>query len=228
MKRISISLFFLLIFLGFLGKINITGEIFIVTQGGQNYKLGLVKVGLIRYDKLKPYIEKKAIEASDNIKYIYDDYRELKDSISVYESLIDKGTAISDSWTEYDQPNSDDQIKFLNMLIDMERKKIQLKVRIAPYEKIYLKYVSGEFFFSNMPKLEDSTKTDSDGRFNLTAQTNKKYFIVAEASRSVGEKKENYYWMIEYPNSSFHSNQKILLSNDNLLEPSKLLKLDNE
>lgn len=44
-------------------KGELSGEIFIVTQGAQNYKLGLVSVALYPIDTIKPYLDQKKKEA---------------------------------------------------------------------------------------------------------------------------------------------------------------------
>lgn len=228
MKPTAISLFIILLVTGCSRGKTITGEIFIVTQGGQNYKLGLVNVGLIQSEKLKSHLDAKIKEANIKINPIYNDYKQLKDSIALLAGLGDEYDRKIRNWTDESLPGLDKKLKLLYKARSVAYDKLRLLNKLAPVETIYLTYTSGDYFLSNLPKLDDSSKTDSDGQFKLIVPNNEKYFIVASASRSVGEKKEYYYWMIEYPNSSFREDQKILLSNDNLFDPLTKFNFNNK
>jgi hypothetical protein len=218
----SLLYFFLILFVtGCSRERTITGEIFVVTEGGQNYKLGLVSVGLVSAEKLTPHIEKKTKEANDNLLPIYSNYRQLKDSIALLDKLDNDLEQKRRLLRIYDENN--ELLSVLNKLRSVIQRKISLDQTIAPLEDTFERYTSGGFFLHGLPQLDDSSKTDSEGRFNLLGQKDRKYFIVASASRSPGDKTEYYYWIVEYPNPSFREGEKILLSNDNLFEP--LIKL---
>jgi hypothetical protein len=224
MNRLFI-LVLVVIVLGCSREKNLTGEIFIVTQGGQNYKLGLVSVNLISQDKIKTHLGKKAKIANQNIAPIYNDYKQLKDSIdklTVTAEEFDKKVQLLKS---YDKNN--ELLSALKRSLSVAEKKLDLMTKAAPLEKVILLYADGSFFFDGLPGSIDSTKTDSDGRFRFVVQKESKYYIVAKATRNIGDKKEYYYWIVEYPNPSFREDDKILLSNDNLFDPLKILDLGN-
>lgn len=52
------------------------GEVFVVTRGGQNYRLGLVPVALYSYKEVGPYLQKRLVESDKRLKEL----RELIDA----------------------------------------------------------------------------------------------------------------------------------------------------
>src|SRR5438093_426951 len=52
---------------------DLTGEVFIVTQGGDNKKLGLVQVGLFKPDIILPHLQKKSAEVDAEVARIRND-----------------------------------------------------------------------------------------------------------------------------------------------------------
>ena len=220
-------LFLSLIFLtnGCSREKNIEGEIFIVTQGGQNLKLGLVTVGLISREAFTRHLDSKIKIASEIIQPIYTSYKQLEDSISLLGKLNDELEQKKNSLEIYN--NDDKMLALLKKKLWVARKNLDLTIRIAPLQQIYRTYTSGAFFLNESPPFSDSTKTNSDGQFNFMVQKSEKYFIIASAARLVGNSSECYYWVVDYPNPSFRKNEKILLGNDNLFDPLKLLNLEN-
>jgi hypothetical protein len=201
---------------------NINGEIFIVTQGGENYKLGLVTIGLVHSDKLKPIIENKIKEATKWVQPIYQTYWQMEDSLALLDNLY------NELRNKINNTRYDDHIKKIHLYEECKSnllKAMSIEKRIAPLKLIYKEYTSDHFYLEDLPKFEDSSKTDSDGKFNFVVQKDDKYFIIASASRLIGSNKENYTWIVEYPNPSFREDQKILLSNDNLLDPLSMMNL---
>jgi len=216
----------ILAFAGCSRQQHVTGEIFIVTQGGQNYKLGLVKVGLVNADKFTPYLDDKLRQANQNILPIYGTYMTMKDS-SVLLNTLNEELDNKKRMLDISDRNGE-MLSVLSNKVEVAFRRLVLHRRISPLEDIYQKYTSSDFFLSGLPQLDDSSKTDSDGQFNLVVQKDAKYFIIASASRNIGDKKEYYYWIIEYPNSLFREGEKILLSNDNLFDPPRMMRLQKK
>ena len=214
----------ILLLIGCSGEKNITGEVFIVTQGGQNYKLGLVNVGLISEEKVKPHLEHKIKIANENVLPIYKSYKQMRDRYTSLD-ILEKELGEKKRLLEIHDKNNE-MLSVINKRLLVAREQLALLNKMDPLNEIYRKYTSGDFFLNDLPKPDYSTKTDSDGKFNLVIQKGKKYFIIASATRKVGNTEEYYYWLIQYPNSSFRENEKIILSNDNLFDPLKILNFE--
>ena len=88
MKRILLAAFILLVS-GCARETNITGEIFIVTRGGQNYKLGLVTVGLIPRDAFLKHLESETKIAMEKVLPIYSSMKRMRDSINSLHALTE-------------------------------------------------------------------------------------------------------------------------------------------
>ena len=63
MRGLSAGIAILLVGCTFERKGDLEGEVFIVTTGGENYKLGLVPIALYSLDSFKPYLEQKKQQA---------------------------------------------------------------------------------------------------------------------------------------------------------------------
>lgn len=74
-KKISLLLILFALFFISCGKkdekkeIEIKGDVFIVTKGAENYKLGLIKVTAIPEDVIQPYINNKISQRKDLTDY---------------------------------------------------------------------------------------------------------------------------------------------------------------
>jgi hypothetical protein len=66
-----------------------------------------------------------------------------------------------------------------------------------------------------MPSPISSSETGSDGNYKLTVEGSVPYYLVARASRSVGDEEEQYYWMVETTVGGGEV-KEVNLSNDNL------------
>jgi hypothetical protein len=78
------------------------------------------------------------------------------------------------------------------------------KEKIKEIEKIFgnelrkiERYVSRSYYYRDMPSPISSSETGSDGNYELTVEGGVPYYVVAQASRSVGDDEEQYYWMVK-------------------------------
>ena len=76
-------------------------------------------------------------------------------------------------------------------------------------------YRRGSFLLDKLPQSSSSDKTDSDGQYELTVEADMPHYIVAQAERSVGDEKEQYYWMVKTTVEGGET-KEINLSNNNL------------
>jgi hypothetical protein len=71
---------------------------------------------------------------------------------------------------------------------------------------------SALYYFSDLPRPLNITKTDADGKFTFAVPSGF-YVLVAASSRKVGETGEDYRWMVMV---AIDADKKVMLANDNL------------
>jgi hypothetical protein len=57
--------------------------------------------------------------------------------------------------------------------------------------------ISQDYYYRDMPSPRSSSETGSDGNYELTVEGGVPYYLIAQASRSVGDDEEQYYWMVK-------------------------------
>ncbi|MCS3698097.1 hypothetical protein [Salinibacter ruber] len=77
------------------------------------------------------------------------------------------------------------------------------------------RYVSRSYYYRDMPSPSSSSETGSDGKYELTVEGGVPYYLVARASRSVGDEEEQYNWMVKATVGGGEV-KEVTLSNDNL------------
>lgn len=233
MRNRTICLFtFLLILLGCLvscgpSEKELNGEVFVVTQGGQNIKLGLVEVGVFAESDIIPFIQQKLQKAKsetgelepvrDSLKKAYEQLvkeREyLKKQIKINElneKEINELPSIEVIYRSYRQ------LDYLKRLLEGTARYQKRFKEYLDVLKLILSYSEGKFYLSNLPEPLQTTKTDSDGKFSFKLKPGK-YALAAKSSRKVIDSTEEYYWLIWLTVDSVPT-KKIMLSNDNLFE----------
>jgi hypothetical protein len=181
---------------------NVSGEVFIVTKGGQNIKLGLVQVQIFSESPVMKQINTKLQKVREEIPRLL---------------LTDKKLEL-----EYNASHD----KWFNRLLKYGSNDSLLdtlnKVSLEKYQEYInihyplLRYYRPDFYISELPKPIYTTKTNSDGKFQLNLNPGK-YVLLALSSRMVGDKTEDYCWFIHIIVKQKQQNN-IMLSNDNLFE----------
>jgi len=93
--------------------------------------------------------------------------------------------------------------------IDFISKRLEKKIRFIS------KHRGEGYYWGGFPQEKDSDETGSDGEYELTVEGGVPYYLVAQASRSVGDEEEQYYWMVKTTVEGGEV-KEINLSNDNL------------
>lgn len=192
------------------------GQLFVVTEGRENIKMGLVEIHVVTPEQLRPIasvlaqefialdrarreqqrqtdIDSKALaDFSDELKKM----APAKLTVAPLEALISNCT-VRIGVIRRDQDAA-------NMKFELGRNLLSLKL------------------FAVLPAA--AVKTDADGRFTVTARDGDWLFAGAERKIATGE--EHYLWGLEVTKNS----NDILISNDSLLEnaagiPSLLMKI---
>ena len=91
---------------------------------------------------------------------------------------------------------------------NMEEKAERLFERLGSYR-------GQKFYFKALPSPDNSDETDSDGKYELTVEGGVSYYVVAHASRSLGDEEEQYYWMVKTTVEG-DKVKELNLANDNL------------
>lgn len=203
----------------FESKGQVEGEIFVVTKGGQNYKLGLVTVALIQMDKLKPHLARK-----------------LAEKIAAFDKLKPKRDAAfakMQQATQAERNAEDAYLKDINSRTARDaHNKAQIEAQAA--SKVWqalmdenATYGKGDHVFRDLPASVVTTQTNSDGKFAIDVPGKGEFAIAASSSRRVGETSEFYYWLIRIPMDG-SAKKTIMLSNNNLTSvedaPESLLR----
>ncbi|MEI7821024.1 MAG: DUF4339 domain-containing protein [Verrucomicrobiota bacterium] len=192
-------------------KGELSGEAFIVTKGGQNYKLGLVPIALYSLETLKPHLDQKRQEAQSELT-------RLKPLMQAAKSDMDaKHNAERTAFDAYLRVNYSDPNKNALDAAHKEAGK-QWETATSAYYSLLgqqSRLVSGAFYFSGLPEPLAKTQTNSDGRFTIEMPTKGKFAVAANAHRSVGDSTERYYWLISIALDGA-AKKTTMLSNNNL------------
>jgi hypothetical protein len=192
---------------------EVSGDVFIVTKGGTNIKLGLVEIFIYKENNIKPYIKSKYEFAKAKILPLQADLNKMKHEVEKLKKECDETTKHEDRYKDIDDEKYTADLHASREII------YKYSDKYNEFHKTYdelSRYVGAEYYIRGLPIPMLTTKTDADGKFTINLKSGK-YALIASASRTIGEDKEVYYWLIWV---SVKPNQRnnIMLSNDNLFE----------
>lgn len=196
-------------------KLNISGQVFVVTQGKENIKLALVEVGAIPEKDITQYLSTKHSNGLEQQKALMPELESAK------KEAVTASTEANKAEKEF---TSREVKVFTQEDVDAwknaERTKGIAGAKKSTYKKIKDKYDyfdSTEYYLylEKLPNPMAISKTDADGKFTLSLPPGK-YAFAATSSRKVFKDTEYYYWLVLVDTSS--PNQSLMLSNDNLFE----------
>jgi hypothetical protein len=122
------------------------------------------------------------------------------------------------------QVNNSNLIKYSDFRSVMRdrRKEKRIETEMDSISKMIVKKIefisrirSEGYYWGGFPQEKDSDETGSDGEYELTVEGGVPYYLVAQASRSVGDEEEQYYWMVKATVEGGEE-KEVNLSNDNL------------
>jgi len=211
MKGLSAGITILLVGCTFERKGDLEGEVFIVMRGGQNYKPGLVPGALYSLDSLKPYLEQKKQKAETEFARLGLMVGPAKSEMSAKEKARD--TAFQ---AFLNTSSSDPNRRSLEAAYHQAKGQCELVMRAYHFLlDTQSKFVSGAFYFDDLPEPLVTTQTDSDGKFTIGMPTKGNFAIATHADRTVGNSTEHYYWLIKVSLDGA-AKKAITLSNNNL------------
>jgi hypothetical protein len=178
---------------------TLTGQVFIVTQGGDSVKFGDVSILLIEKSQVTDFLEKKEplidakiasrkqeiVVAKEEWKKSSSACEEEKGSGHVWEALDDARNAAYDRLTA-----------------------TMIKLGNSP--------AAEDYFVDFFPEATQRTLSDADGKFSFVYPRDKSFTIYASADRRILNGFEHYYWLIDAPTNA--ETLQVFLSNNNLVE----------
>jgi len=214
---------------------ELRGDVFIVTQGAQNFKLGLVEVRAIPDADMKNFLAARAISAEPEIAKRQKEYDTIKQQYdSATANYSDARNETEDARKALDEGTTSDSAgqQFRNALqardkLERESDKLKtvsdIKPKLDAAESNLREAISPVPFFVDMPKGIATATTDADGKFLIKLPISGKFALVAHASRQAIGVKEEYYWIV-WTSLEGQSSRQVMLSNNNLLQSGADIK----
>ena len=190
---------------------KIEGRMLIAATDGLEYEPSSVEVRLYPLAQLKPYLEKRASEASAK-------FEELKSQIEAAEADKERLRKASDAaFDAYSQAETGSPNKAALEKASVEARKAREKATNTYYNLMQSRedLLSGAFYLDEMPKSIAVTQTDSQGRFSFNVPADGDFAVVAGVQRNENDSTKRYYWFIPVSVAS-EPTKEVLLSNNNL------------
>lgn len=200
---------------------TLDGDVFIVTAGAENLKLGLVEVRILPYEETMKSIAQTTAQATQEIATLQPKLDAARKGV---ESAKARGRALGqESTAKVDQISSANDYEAAadeaNAAIDRYGGALQgigtAKRTLAEVEEQIRAQNSGARYFASLPSPLASVKTDADGKFSIQLDRNATVVLAAFATRQMIGKAEKYHWLIKISLDG-QSSKRIFLSNDNL------------
>lgn len=208
---------------------DLFGDVFVVTKGGENVKLGLVEVRAISEDAMRAFLSTQKHRADSARGAVQAEYERAKRVLDSTNAVLDGFRASNsnfDSWVAEYSIGSTDAATFAESATraawatGLEGYRAASR-RMDVIRPTYERWSTIEYYLDGLPPAEQSAKTDADGRFVLHLKRGKRYALVARAQREVGEKTEVYDWVV-WTSLGSNPGGRVMLSNDSMLSPDDL------
>ncbi len=175
---------------------TVSGQVFIVTRGAENIKLGAVEILLIEEQAAREFLRK--LKESQRAAFVIANAQYKKVNAAYMASRTD--TALYE------------EAKQASFRRDVLEKKLEDPPTTEEYSADLSEIVV------------QKTLTDADGRFSFICPRNKSFTIFASAHRTVFDKTEMYCWWVNAPTTA--EKAQLFLSNNNQtsIDPDHYLK----
>jgi hypothetical protein len=220
---------------------ELSGEVFIVTQGAQSIKLGLVTVVAIPEEEMTTFLEHKRATAAKlkserqiEINAAENAMTDSRKAIAVSEAAIPTARKAASAahlrymevvdWEnpEIGKKEKQEQHMFERQAV-AKQQKVQARRKTLAAQQITLGMMkadrdyldTSDYYFADLPAGIASAKTNADGLFTMTIPQQGKFALAAHASRRILDREENYYWLV-WESLDGKSTKTVMLSNDNI------------
>lgn len=200
------------------GKLD--GDLFIVTEGAANVKLGLVEVRVLPYEETKRSIAQTKAQVDQEIAALQPKLDAARKALGSAEARYRAlGREAKDDVNRIEGENYQAAYEAANAAIDRAAR-AQTGVGLAKRAVLDLEEQvraqnSGARYLANLPSPLTSVKSDADGKFSIQLDKSATVVLAAHATRQVVGQAENYYWLVPVSLDGQLS-KRIFLSNDNL------------
>ena len=203
----------------------VKGDVFIVTKGGESFRLGLVAVSLLNEEVLVEHLNKRRSEGSELASKLGKTLVQKEELLARQEkesrSLEAKSKATFD--TALNNPTADRlwEINRAAQSAYNAARDATSKLQIGVYElKFQIERLkSAHFYFEGLPLPFKTAKTNAEGQFSIildAESSQSKACLVASASRTVGKSQEDYFWLLPLSRSPNSASTVVSLNNDNM------------
>ena len=173
--------------------VEISGQIFVVTAGRENIKMGLVDVHAVADEDFK----KLAASLTETIRKGVAEDSQAEVDEAARRALVREIEAIAEP---------------VSALPELKALKDEVLGRELPRQPVEMSFEHAASMLSVFLPAA-SGKSDADGRFSLAV--NGRVWLVAQASRSLGmDKAESYLWILPWEHPAAANGAPLLLSND--------------
>ncbi len=186
---------------------EISGQIFIVTKGRENVKMGLVGVHVATEAQLKTSgaeilrdYKQARQEHEQSQAQARADLAAVQQIESDLKSLVPSGLTVTEA-------------NELSTEIESRRRTLESKANDQSQSELLGKMLVTRLL-EKLPSI--SAKTDADGRFTVKAKG--KVWLLAQTARTVGKNEETYLWAAVADPTTTQNQNAMLLSNDTLIE----------
>jgi hypothetical protein len=172
-------------------KGTLSGQIFISTKGGENFKLGAVQLALFARDAIDSLLPSLKNYADYKIQQLSGPVAETKAAL---DQAATSERAAYDA--QYQAITAHGDYMAAKHATDLARK--ALATARNQYLEITGKlnfYYSGAFYFAFLQSPIQTADTDADGKFAIEVPQTGRFVIAAQAQRSIGKDTERYYWL---------------------------------
>ncbi len=209
-------------------KRDIEGQVFIVTKGSENVKLGLVPIWLVSDSEMKD-LAKQAVEMA-NATALKEEVDKMVKEVDAVEARAEKELS-SEAFQKVKLAAGEEKQTILKSFEPLQKLAQRGESLINKLEKQKQGIDTGEIFSKVMLHSEFSIKimigllsekesdveSDADGKFKLSGDGNADW-VVAYSQRTLGKigqselrNSEQYYWLLEVPKKK----SQLFLSSNN-------------
>ena len=204
---LALTLGFILCTMGCSPERQVSGQVFVVTKGRENVKMGLVHIHAVTAEQLAPIAAEllKTYKQAD-LKERQAFAQQVVDlaALSQFENQLDAlqraGLSLPEFFARRDE-SAQRRSSVTARDTGSTDSAATLELRIAS-------------LFVRLPAA--AGKTDADGRFNLNLKSSRKVWLLAQAERIAGGDTERYFWAHAVKDG--RGTNPVLLSNDSLVE----------
>ncbi len=213
--------------------VTAAGQVFIVTQGGDNVKLGDIEILLIEKAQVMDFLAKTEPAIDAEITSRQQEYESLQQEYKVADEDYKKADAVAEAYNPFESEEvRSHAVEGLDRATAeaIEQKALtRLEVaednRNAARKRLNSSWKAENYFTDFSPTAAQKTFSDADGKFSFVYSRNSSLTIYASAQRTILNGPEKYYWLIDTPTNA--ETVQVFLSNNNLVsvDPDDYFKL---